>query len=77
VAGKTLPTGTHPFAIAVPGQYTLSDGRRPVAASIDGDRPSDQWNLRAGLHTLDDTADRTLVLSWSKAWNRGWRPSGH
>ncbi|NUO74291.1 MAG: hypothetical protein HOQ10_16475 [Frateuria sp.] len=77
VAGKTLPAGSQPFAIAVPGQYTLSDGARPLAVGIDGNRPADQWNLAAGHHVLARAAGRTLVLSWSKAWNRGWRPAAH
>lgn len=74
MAGKRLPPRTQAFAIAVPGQYISSDGRRPVAVGIDGKRPSDQWSLAAGTHRLSSVASQALVLSWSKAWNRGWRP---
>ena len=77
VAGKMLPAGTHPFAIEVPGQYTLTDGSRSVATGIDGSAPARQWNLAAGIHTLSRASGQTLMLCWSKAWNRGWRPSGH
>ncbi|HEV2621927.1 MAG TPA: glycosyltransferase family 39 protein [Frateuria sp.] len=77
VAGKSLPAGAQPFAIAVPGRYTLSDGRHPIAMGIDGSRPADQWNLAAGTHKLSGTASQALVLSWSKAWDRGWRPRLH
>lgn len=77
VAGKALRGGTHPFAIAVPGRYTLSDGNHPVAAAVDGDPPATQWNLPAGNHMLASEAGQPLMLSWSKAWNRGWRPLVH
>lgn len=76
-AGKRLPSGARVFAIALPGQYTLSDGRHPVALGIDGSRPAEEWNLPAGIHTLSGAASQALVLSWSKAWNRGWRPRLH
>ena len=74
IGGLRLPSGTTSFEIAVPGEYTASDGTHPVAVSIDGQPLSQQWDLAAGLHTLAVHAAAPLVLSWSQAWERGWRP---
>lgn len=79
MAGMRLPPGAgiHSFAIAIAGVYTLTDGTVPVASSIDGGPPAARWYLGAGSHTLDTAARHSLVLSWSKAWDRGWRPTLH
>ena len=75
MAGQVLPAGAQRFDIAVPGPYILSDGTRPVAAGIDGQPPASRWNLSAGSHILTHGASGPLVLCWSKAWQRGWRPN--
>lgn len=75
MAGEVLPAGAHRFAIALAGRYILSNGNRPVAAGIDGHPLADQWDLTAGPHVLTHASGGTLVLCWSKAWERGWRPN--
>lgn len=79
MAGMVVPprAGTRSFAIALPGDYVLSDGSTPVAASIDGGPPAARGYLRAGTHSLDAPTRGPLVLSWSQAWDRGWRPRPH
>ena len=79
MAGMLLPPEARmrPFVIALPGVYTLSDGVAQVALGIDGRPPAARWYLSAGPHALDTATSRSLVLSWSKAWDRGWRPTLH
>lgn len=77
MAGVLVPAvaAIHGIDIDVPGSYTLTDGVRPVRASMDGGPPATQWNLAAGPHRLAGPAKPDLALTWSEGWTCGWRPA--
>jgi hypothetical protein len=77
MAGLPVPAGEGEriVDIAVPGDYTLSDGHVTAQAALDGGAPADHWTLSAGRHRLNPVGTQPLQLVWSQAWERGWRPA--
>lgn len=82
-AGYDVWVAGHPFErpdaeqtidVALPGDYVLTDGFRPLSASLDGQPPADHWELGRGVHHLKATAGMPVALVWRQAFERGWRP---
>jgi hypothetical protein len=80
IAGRQLANaddvnGARALNIELPGDYTLVDGVRTVAASMDGGQATAHWNIAPGQHRLMTSASGPLYLVWTQAWDRGWRPA--
>lgn len=67
--------GRQRFDLALAGDYIVTDGRRQLSVSIDGQPLDTSWSLGAGPHMLGTTTDRPLMLIWNQAWECGWRPN--
>ncbi|MEX1827358.1 ArnT family glycosyltransferase [Luteibacter sp. CQ10] len=76
MAGLSLvpSAGRQRFDLDLAGDYVVTDGRREVPVSIDGQRPGTSWSLGVGPHTLDAMTDPPRMLLWRQAWECGWRP---
>lgn len=76
MAGLVLPSaaGDQRFALALAGDYVVTDGQSEVPVSIDDKPAATHWALGAGPHTLDVETPQPLIIVWNQAWKCGWRP---